>query len=579
MKRWVYFWLCVLASSALLVGAWLMPVHLRAMDSVVILRAGIDSPSLVDRGLALVRENKPGAAEMLWQAAEREQIPGRAKLRAAIAESYRARPDLVVLGMDPRLKTLLEFARRNNSQQNSGSGQEKNQPSKSSGEPSIHQSAPFTDLLIQFENRKKALQLLYVSPDPAVQELLRCRTLTNTVLFPASTSSAGQAFDTALCICGLLVEAQHLKPGFRNAVFASTSTAVRGENSQPLEQVLMDFMSLGQRFNWGQLVSLCEQVEDPETLHLLAEPIRKVDSHWPLVFAAVQLSGQPKPVGKYLETFPQTGEKDLGSSLQFGAGGLVELLLSRQQLYVSTQDRVAGLDFCWRTPRFALTVKWLSFAAAGFLLAMSMRVVKKPQAPLERPLQVRGLHLAREILFALGFLFVVLLLSEPFLSQDSQKAEVPFRLHLPMVGKAVTAENIGAKHSIMNQLSLLTLFLFFVLQALIYVACLVKLSEIRRQHFPSHVKLMLLENEEHLFDAGLYLGFAGTIISLILVSMGVIKPSLMAAYSSTSFGVIFVSIFKIFHLRGYRRKLLLEAEAAKNLSPAPATGHPLAAPL
>ncbi len=35
----------------------------------------------------------------------------------------------------------------------------------------------------------------------------------------------------------------------------------------------------------------------------------------------------------------------------------------------------------------------------------------------------------------------------------------------------------------------------------------------------------------------------------------------MAAYSSTSFGIIFVSVFKIFHLRPTRRKLLLESEA------------------
>jgi hypothetical protein len=76
------------------------------------------------------------------------------------------------------------------------------------------------------------------------------------------------------------------------------------------------------------------------------------------------------------------------------------------------------------------------------------------------------------------------------------------------------------------------------------------------------MKLKLLENEDHLFDAGLYLGFVGTIISLIIASMGLIKFSLMAAYSSTSFGIIFVVIFKIFHLRPARRKLLLEAEAA-----------------
>src|SRR5204862_5942041 len=123
------------------------------------------------------------------------------------------------------------------------------------------------------------------------------------------------------------------------------------------------------------------------------------------------------------------------------------------------------------------------------------------------------------------------------------------------------------------------LLLFFVLQALLYIASLVTLAEIRRQRAPARIKLRLLENEDHLFDAGLYLGFVGTIISLILVSLGVIKPSLMAAYSSTSCGIIFVSIFKIFHLRPERRKLLLESEAMRPEAPAQAPTHPLAAPL
>ena len=92
------------------------------------------------------------------------------------------------------------------------------------------------------------------------------------------------------------------------------------------------------------------------------------------------------------------------------------------------------------------------------------------------------------------------------------------------------------------------------------------------------MKLRLLENEEHLFDAGLYLGFAGTIISLILVSLNFIQPSLMAAYSSTSFGIIFVSVFKIFHLRPARRKLLLEAETSSPEPIAPTQARPLAMP-
>jgi hypothetical protein len=116
---------------------------------------------------------------------------------------------------------------------------------------------------------------------------------------------------------------------------------------------------------------------------------------------------------------------------------------------------------------------------------------------------------------------------------------------------------------IMNPIILLTLLLFFVLQTLIYVACLLKLAEIRRQAVPPRMKLRLLENEDHLFDAGLYLGFVGTIVSLIIASLGLVQFSLMAAYSSTSFGIIFVCVFKIFHLRPARRKLLLEADAAE----------------
>jgi len=158
---------------------------------------------------------------------------------------------------------------------------------------------------------------------------------------------------------------------------------------------------------------------------------------------------------------------------------------------------------------------------------------------------------------------VVLLLSEPFLSQESQRVEFPIRLNLSTVGKLVPVGAASAKTLFMKQLSLLTLLLFFVLQGLIYTACLFKLAEIRRQRVPPHMKLKLLENEDHLFDAGLYLGFVGTIVSLILVSLNIIQFSLMAAYSSTSFGILFVSFFKIFHLRPARRKLILEAEAMR----------------
>jgi len=358
--------------------------------------------------------------------------------------------------------------------------------------------------------------------------------------------------------------------------------------------VLMDLMSLGQRFNWGQLVVFVRQIEDAKTLDLLANLARKADRHLPVLFSAIVLSGQPAAVARYVTNFSQTGLKDLGASLRFGAGGLNEILQRNQRLYSSNfRQRMIGydpfgaffyfaLDYCWRQPVFALSMKWLMYLAGGFLLAAAMHFGRPSVSVLERPLQVRGFHIAREILFALGLLVVVLLLSEPFLAEESQKVQFNFRLRLPTVGSVVPTGKPGVKPSIMNQLdprSLLTLLLFFVLQGLIYMACIFKLAEIRRQKVTVRMKLRLLENEEHLFDAGLYLGFAGTIISLILVSLGMIKPSLMAAYSSTSFGIIFVSVFKIFHLRPTRRKLLLEAESTYPEPVASAAARPLAAPL
>jgi hypothetical protein len=252
---------------------------------------------------------------------------------------------------------------------------------------------------------------------------------------------------------------------------------------------------------------------------------------------------------------------------------LDELLQRHQRIYNSPEREQwaasgplslffrAGADYALRAPWFALMVKWFFYISGGFLLAAAGHFAWPALEEIEEPLRVRGFHLARELLFALGFLLVVLLLSEPFLAQESQKAEFAFRLRLPSVGAAAANTTPPVKTTIMNPRSLFTLLLFFVLQALIFCACLVKLAEIRRQRVPSRVQIKLLENEEHLFDGGLYLGFAGTIVCLILVSLGIIQQTLMAAYSSTAFGVIFVSVFKIFYLRPARRRLLLQSEA------------------
>ena len=569
-KRVTGFLLCVIPGLLLLACGILVPAYLRAVDASVLRAAGRKTPGLVPQGLALVRDDNPGAARLLLQAAQQEAVPETQKLGVAVTDSATQHPGWEAWGGgDPGLERL--FA----------------------SDAALPQAAsePFTEFAVREENRTIVLELLGTSLQPAVQELMRCRTLTNTVLFPPAQSASGQALDTAIGVCGLLLDRGHLSHALNKEILRLASESNRGADPAPMEQVLLDLMSLGQRFNWGQLVEFVGEIQDPETLRLLANLIRNNEGQLPVIFAAVQLSGQPAQVAAYVMNFSQTGLQDLGASLRFGAGGVKELLRRNERLRSSSlAERMAAqapfgaalagaAQLCWQMPRLGLAVKWLLYLVAGFLLAAGLHFARPAPAVLEQPLQVRGVHIAREILFALGFLLVVLLLSEPFLAQESQRVEFPFRLRLPTVGKLVPAGAPGVSHGIiMNRLSLLTLLLFFVLQGLLYTACLFKLAEIRRQNIGPRIKLKLLENEDHLFDAGLYLGFVGTIISLILVSLGVIQPSLMAAYSSTSFGIIFVSVFKIFNLRPVRRRLLLEAEAASAEPVAPGVAPTYASP-
>ena len=54
------------------------------------------------------------------------------------------------------------------------------------------------------------------------------------------------------------------------------------------------------------------QIQDPETLRLLANLVRKNEGQLPVLFAAVQLSGKPAQVAAYLMNFSQTGAQRFG---------------------------------------------------------------------------------------------------------------------------------------------------------------------------------------------------------------------------------------------------------------------------
>ncbi|MCD8482927.1 MAG: hypothetical protein LR015_09855 [Verrucomicrobia bacterium] len=96
-----------------------------------------------------------------------------------------------------------------------------------------------------------------------------------------------------------------------------------------------------------------------------------------------------------------------------------------------------------------------------------------------------------------------------------------------------------------DQVTLIVLLMFFVVQLMVFMFCMVRLKEVRSADEPARTKLQLLENEENLFDLGLYVGLGGTVGSLIMIVLNIVEASLMAAYASTLFGILFVAIFKV----------------------------------
>lgn len=532
---------------------WLIPAHLRAVDSAQIQQAGRKTRLVTEEGIQLLNLGKVGPAQMFLQVGLAENIAGTRALAASVTNLISSQPDTVLMGGDPFLDKLVQ-----------------NDPANPRAV-----SQPIIDLLRRPENRQRSLEFLRDTRRPMVGEVLKLRAHTNTFYFPPVASASGVALETSILLTGLLLQGDYFALPLQDRIMTLALEANQSGHTRNIEPVLLDLMGLGKRLNWTQLTQFISRIDETNTLRQLAHLARINEDRLPAIFAAVSMSSQPALVAKYLMSHKDSGLRDLTFSLTAGQGGLAELLKRGQRIYYPLAVRQFlveydpfGAYFYWilpwvqASPRAMLLVKYLLFLAGGFLLARAYTSSRRAPSLLERPLQVPALVSARHGIWAMFFLLVLIFLSEPYLAQESRPVEIPLRRQLPKPNATVATAAVSSKAtpSYMNQMTLVSLTLFFVLQALLYTACLIKLAEIRRQNVDPRLKLKLLENEEHLFDSGLYLGFVGTIISLILMSMGWVKFSLMAGYSSTSFGIIFVSVLKIFNVRPLRRRLILESE-------------------
>ena len=172
------------------------------------------------------------------------------------------------------------------------------------GGPTVTPATPVTTLVIQAANRQRVLTYLEATGSPAVRELLGARSLTNTVLFPASASASGQAFDAAVSVCGLLLAGDHLTPGLRDTVLErlpappklampnrwrrnSHGPHVAGPHASP----------------WGQLTVFVSHIKmiRPRSLNWPIKHRQMPRRQLPELFAAVVLSQHPDQVASVPE--------------------------------------------------------------------------------------------------------------------------------------------------------------------------------------------------------------------------------------------------------------------------------------
>ena len=527
-------------------GAWLLPANLKSVGPALLRAAGAGTPTLGAFGRDLVDLEKIGPAALVLTAARATDDPRAPALATALDEAATRQPGLAAWGgwdpfLDPLFNLRADTTRRG--------------------------STPVLTFLMPEAAREKLRPTLANSGSLGVQALLKLRDLTATGRFVPATRPGGQPLDALILLSALLYQGERFAPPLQREIRSLTEKALEKKDLGDLAPFLMDLLSLGRRLDWAQLSELLHRTENTRTVGEFAHLARVAPDNLALIYSAALFSDSADRAASYLILFGQAGLDDLRLALSNGQGA-VRLLLERQVPVNRSASFVLGsaASFTLLHPQITLGLKYLGYLLGVWLalrgLDRALVGVFDRARPVDTFAHVKGGMMA--LLFA-GLLVVT---TEPFLLRAAPASEFQVRLHLPVL--FATAELSTPEKSqpttTMDSSTLLSIGLFATLQVAMYFACLMKIREVSRQSVPPLVKLRLMENEENLFDGGLYVGIAGTATALVLQVLRIIEPNLLAAYASNLFGIMCVAIVKIRHVRDYKRQLILEAQAEAKLS-------------
>jgi len=528
--------LWLLLGAGLAVVAWLLPVNLGSLPPALLKAAGEGTPSVSDFGRQLLEREKLGPAALFAAAAKRTEDPGAARLASALGEAAARQPAYVPWGgWDPFLDPLF------NVNENTGRTE----------------STPVLTFFITEKARTALRNYLQNSRSMGVQALLRTREISLTSQFVPVNDAGGQTLDAVILLSALLYQGEHLSASLQRELRLLAENASGRMDMGTLEAVYLDLLSLGKRLDWVQLSEMLRRTNDSKTLHEYAHLARVAPDDFALIYAAALFSGSADQVAGYLLRFGKTGLEDLALAARQGQGG-VQLLLQQQVPVNRARDLTITevAQFALLHPTLALAAKWLGFFLGAFALLRGL-----DRAFLGAPSAQQQFVTTGSIAALCAALAIVF--TEPFLFKTSPPSEFAFKLAIPVLATVSDPASLTtvAPTLAMDTSTLLSIGLFALLQIGWFLICLRKIAEVSRSEIPSLVKLRLMENEENLFDGGLYLGIAGTATALVLQVLGVIQPNLLAAYSSNLFGIVCVALIKIRHVRPYKRQLILDGQA------------------
>lgn len=565
----------ILTSLPLLAGALLfyaglaIPAYFHGVPRIVLEAISEDARIAPFIAEDLLGTGKTGSARLLYEAAG--YLPDSVNTRIAKLEA--ANPEIRVAGGPaPYFGEVVErlgveaFERPANGTEADG------YPDGTDGTP---EATGFAAQIIPREIRRELRDFLKFSSNVTVTTLLDTRTMT-TVRFMPVTTAAGAPLDAAILTTALLAQGEHLSDGLQRDLRIAAEGANRGQDvsATRLEEAYLAILSLSKRLRYRELTEVIERVEDRGELLRLAALFRLKPDEPEKVFAMVVLSGEPGELARYLDLHgDEQGWAHLSLALNLGDTALSHLLETGASIHEpSGVGTVLGLE---RSPlarrlahwteangNLAIALRIMLLVFGAFLLLLALNITLGAFFAGLRFDPFHPFAVSSGMLFAGIFAAATWLGLEPDLLRPSNGESSPLTLDF-IVANAVGAaddQSIETQSGMENQVAIITSALFFLIQLVVYFVCLMRLAQIREEDSPAQLKLKLLENEENLFDLGLYVGLGGTVLSLILLAMRIVEASLIAAYASTLFGIVFVALLKIFHVRPYRRDLIIEVE-------------------